>query len=287
LYWYSTGIIILSRVNQEPNPVITWPDSRHIYLSPHLDDVVLSCGGAIYRQTRRGEPVAVITIFAGSPEPPAPLPSFARSLHQRWQHSAPPGIDFSDPPAVRREEDRRAFAAISPDIQVIHLTLPDCIYRLGRTAQQPLYNSVEALFGAIHSDDPAPLALTGIPPPPADAILYVPLGAGSHVDHQIVRQAVGRWQADQAQLCYYEDYPYAANPEAVAKTLTRGAWEPTTIPLDDDALNAKIRAIAEHASQISTFWHSAEAMETAIREYFTQVGGEWLWKNLLLFKGLT
>ena len=78
----------------------------------------------------------------------------------------------------------------------------------------------------------------------------------------------------------------AANSEAVTQALTGGIWEPTTIPLDEPTLNTKTRAIAEHASQISTFWHSIEAMETAVRAHFTQVGGEWLWQNLLLFKGL-
>ncbi len=265
--------------------MITWPDSRHIYLSPHLDDVVLSCGGLIYQQVQRGESVAVITVFAGSPELSAPLPPFARSLHQRWQQSAPPGIDFSNPPAVRREEDRRAFAVISPDIQVIHLGLPDCIYRFDPATQTPLYDGVEALFGAVHPNDPALPTLVDVPPLPADATLYIPLGAGNHVDHQIVRRAASRWQIDPTRRLYYEDYPYAANSESVAQTLTGGIWEPTTILLDEPALSAKSRAVAEHASQISTFWQSVEAMDTALRDYFTQVGGEWLWRNLLLFKG--
>jgi LmbE family N-acetylglucosaminyl deacetylase len=55
-----------------------------IYLSPHLDDVVLSCGGLVWEQARQGERVEIWTICAGDP-PPIPLSSFAASLHERWQ----------------------------------------------------------------------------------------------------------------------------------------------------------------------------------------------------------
>ena len=37
---------------------------KHVYLSPHLDDAVLSCGGAIHRAGAAGEAVLVITVFA-------------------------------------------------------------------------------------------------------------------------------------------------------------------------------------------------------------------------------
>ena len=36
-----------------------------IYLSPHLDDAALSCGGRISAQRRAGERVLVITVFSG------------------------------------------------------------------------------------------------------------------------------------------------------------------------------------------------------------------------------
>ena len=54
----------------------------HVYLSPHLDDAVLSCGGMIHRQAQAGERVVVVTVCAGDP-PPGPLSDFARSLHER------------------------------------------------------------------------------------------------------------------------------------------------------------------------------------------------------------
>ena len=39
---------------------------QHIYFSPHLDDVVLSCAANIALQTNHGDSVLVVTIFTGS-----------------------------------------------------------------------------------------------------------------------------------------------------------------------------------------------------------------------------
>ena len=40
-------------------------DHRHIFLSPHLDDVVYSCGGTLGVQVSTGLRPLVITVFAG------------------------------------------------------------------------------------------------------------------------------------------------------------------------------------------------------------------------------
>ena len=42
-------------------------DHRHIFLSPHLDDVVYSCGGTLGVQVSTGIRPLVITVFAGVP----------------------------------------------------------------------------------------------------------------------------------------------------------------------------------------------------------------------------
>jgi len=39
---------------------------RWIYLSPHFDDAVLSCGGLIFDQTCGGTAVEIWTVFAGT-----------------------------------------------------------------------------------------------------------------------------------------------------------------------------------------------------------------------------
>ena len=105
----------------------------HIYLSPHLDDAVLSCGGRIWQQARAGGRVLVVTVFASPPAPGAPLSPFARSLHARWGHPA-------GAVARRQEEDRAAVAILGA--QAVHWPYADCIYR-----QAPGGRFLFTLFG--------------------------------------------------------------------------------------------------------------------------------------------
>jgi LmbE family N-acetylglucosaminyl deacetylase len=255
----------------------TWPDAQYIYLSPHLDDVALSCGGTICAQVARGEAVAVITIFAGSPSNEAGLSGYARMHHERWQASAPPGVDFRDPAAARRVEDIRAWAAISRAVQVVHLPLTDCIYRCDED-EQALYTNREAIFGTVQDGDPAIAALASVPPLPDGTELVAPLGVGYHVDHQIVQAAVKSWGIDAGQVRFYEDYPYAVEPGALRAALgDLAGWTCTTQPLDERTLAAKLGAVAQYESQISTFWQSIAEMAEALRGHAAQAGGERFW----------
>ena len=77
------------------------------YLSPHLDDAALSCGGRIYQERQAGLAVLVLTLMAGDPPPEAAETSFVAELHARWELDA-----ASNPVAARRAEDKRALSLL-------------------------------------------------------------------------------------------------------------------------------------------------------------------------------
>jgi enoyl reductase-like protein len=56
---------------------------KHIYISPHLDDAALSCGGLIANQIARGESVQAINIFAGIPNLEH-FSAYAEKQHNMW-----------------------------------------------------------------------------------------------------------------------------------------------------------------------------------------------------------
>jgi LmbE family N-acetylglucosaminyl deacetylase len=254
-----------------------WPRAQHLYLSPHPDDVILSCGGMIWEQVQRGDSVAVVTVFADSPSPSLPLSDFAQLLHDRWHASAPDG-DFADPPAVRRAEDTRSFEVLDRRIVLAQFPLTDCIYRTHPYLETPLYASEEAIFGELHPADPAREKLVMILPPEEGTIVYSPLAIGNHVDHQLVRSIVGGWGLDAGRVRFYEDYPHVVIRSNLEKIVGQHeGWVSKVTPLSDAALHAKIHAAAQHASQISTFWKSIDAMDEALHSYAAQVGGERLW----------
>jgi LmbE family N-acetylglucosaminyl deacetylase len=244
----------------------------HVYLSPHLDDAVLSCGGLIHQQVVAGQRPLVITLFAGHP-PAEELSAFVQSLHARWG-------DPVNVVATRRAEDQAALAVLGADY--LRLDYPDCIYRGRGHTGELYYTSSEALFGPVHPADaglPAELAtpLTELIPPGDGVTLYAPLTVGNHVDHQLTHAAARILSRQGWRVQFYEDYPYVETKGALAAALAArgiGHWQPVTVPLDEDDLTAKIRAIACYPSQLEGLFGSAEAMPGRVRSYVARVGGE-------------
>lgn len=246
----------------------------HIYLSPHLDDAVYSCGGMIHRQIETGARVVVVTFCTADP-PPGPLSEFAQTLHERWQPDshAPAG----EVVAVRRREDLAALDGLGA--QAVHLDIPDCIYRLNPATGLALYANSSALFGHVH---PSELSLIRRAATKLSTLLhgfgrhhlYVPLGVGQHVDHQLARRAA---EVAGGVHAYFEDYPYVANegerwtgPGALGphgRTLA-----PELIYLAEGDLHARVEAMACYASQLSSFWANRPAMDEAVRQFTNRVG---------------
>jgi len=243
----------------------------HIYLSPHLDDVALSCGAGLHAQVRAGERVLVVSCMAGSP-PDALLTAYSEELKLRWGNEA-------DPVAARRREDREAMRVLGA--QALHLAFLDCPYRTGGQDHRPLYPTESSIFGPVHpaeSDWPDALLDTlrehvpGLP----SARLYAPLTAGHHVDHVLVRRAAVLLLAQGQDVTFYEDYPYAGDKVAVEAALE--PWEPAcwssyVTPLDEEVVQAKVQAIACYTSQISTFWQDTDEMRRRVQADGLRTGG--------------
>jgi LmbE family N-acetylglucosaminyl deacetylase len=246
----------------------------HIYLSPHLDDAVYSCGGMIHRQLEGGARVVVVTFCTADP-PPGPLSAFAQSLHERWQpDSRAPAAEVV---ATRRREDLAALDGLGAE--AVHLDIPDCIYRLNPATGLAMYASSTALFGNLH---PSELSLIRRTATKLSTMLhgfgrhhlYVPLGVGQHVDHQLTRRAA---EVASGVFAYFEDYPYVANegerwngPDALGPH--GRSLAPELIYLADADLRARVTAMACYASQLSSFWPSPEAMDEAVRQFTGRVG---------------
>lgn len=169
-----------------------------IYFSPHLDDVVLSCGGRIARGQHDGQRALVVTAFSGG----------SNQAEKLADKALDPFADMER----RRQEDERAMNRLGVD----HLWLgyDEAIYRdqrygslIGMTSQ--VLESDSKLCEALWSD------ILKICHQAKGAQLYFPLGVGHHVDHQILFE-VGATIEDKerldGQIRYYEDVPYAFIP---------------------------------------------------------------------------
>ena len=250
-----------------------------VFLAPHLDDVALSCGGLATQATGGGASGLCVTIFTAPPAPGAPVSDYARSLNERWGSPDPNIIA-----GVRQAEERAAMRLLGLDLAL--LPYSDAIYRAGR------YLSHAGIFGPVHPDEaffaaelaPALEAVLRAHDVAPDALIYAPLGLGGHVDHQITFAAARRLAAAGRRIRHYEDFPYAAKPDAHAQRFAAlagagaaGALPAAVAEYCDVAagLDAKIAAVAAYPSQISSLFPSMEAMPAAVRDYAARVAAEW------------
>jgi LmbE family N-acetylglucosaminyl deacetylase len=248
-------------------------DYRHIYLSPHLDDAALSCGGRIVTQLQAGEAPLVVTFCTASPPPEGPFSDLAREFHAQW------GLTPDRAVGARLEEDRHAMERLGCDYHWARAL--DAIYRYPEA-----YHSRESLFGSPAPADPLFATLRRLIGElrerfPA-ATFYAPLGVGSHVDHLVTFAAVRELLGD---AWFYEDLHYVAQPGALEQRMAAlaGRLESSSTAIDA-ALATKIGAIHAYASQLLELFGGPEAMERTIAEYAHKVRpagaeyGERVWR---------
>ena len=251
------------------NRVMDW-----VYLSPHFDDVALSCGGLLWEQRQAAAQVGVWTVCAGLPLDENFSP-FAQLLHERW-HTGPQAIE------QRRAEDQAACAEVGALYR--HFDLPDCIYRRAPGALvgdfgEFLYPSEQSLFASLHPAENRRIEqlsreLAGLLSPHTQVVC--PLALGGHVDHQLVRAAA---EGLGHRLWYYADFPYVLKDVDYQRRLEEAGWAAQVFPVSPSGLAAWQRAVACHQSQISTFWPDLGAMRSELAAYLETNGGSLLWRS--------
>ncbi|MBI3152772.1 MAG: PIG-L family deacetylase [Chloroflexi bacterium] len=239
---------------------------RWIYISPHLDDAVLSAGGLIYEQTKAGIQVEIWTILCGTPSTEE-LSPLAQLLHYQWGISS-----VADLIRARRAEDEQACKIVGA--QPVYFDYLDCIYRRGKNNDW-LYGYI---FVPPHEDEvdfPARIAESiSARLQPTDQ-LVCHLGLGSHVDHVLVRQAVDLLQRP---VLYYADIPYLfkAPEELIPHTAGMKANAHT---VGEAGLRRWQEAILAYKSQISSLFEDSEHMRSQIHQYWSENRGICLWSS--------
>lgn len=183
-------------------PTLAHKRYRAVFISPHLDDAVFSCGGRIAQLVTEG-PVLVVNLFT-------------RYLTDIKIHGAVMG-------AERHREE--LYAAEFLGFESCNLDELDAPFR------REAYHKLSNLFHPPVAADIAWLPslrtklfdmLSGID----FEQLYVPLGIGWHVDHVMTHLAFDAW-SDRYKLLHYEDAPYCCIPHATRYRLDDMATYPS------------------------------------------------------------
>jgi hypothetical protein len=234
---------------------------QHVYLSPHLDDAIFSCAGLIFQQRQANESVSVITTCAGIPDGDH-LSDFARQYHENWG-------SLSNPVASRRQEDRGILEKWN--VQACHLETLDGIYR---TADGKfIYPDEVALFSEVLPGEmkslpqlwKAEIANLGFRA--GGTMLYAPLAAGNHVDHQLVRSLAFHLLQEGWRVWFYEEFPHSEDPATIDKALTwfgLKSFQSNTIRID---LPPKINAMKDYTSQIPFMFGNKEQMSLRVKRF--------------------
>jgi LmbE family N-acetylglucosaminyl deacetylase len=181
----------------------------------------------------------------------------------------------------RLEDERYAYFA---EASVVFLDLPDAVFRG--------YEGDAELLGQPRADDPAPVELLRreilrLEP----QRVYLPLGVGGHVDHQLVR-AVGAALLSEPRawvmpgpdwagiVTFYEDFPYAWwSNFGRLEDLGDGflAELPADVSLSpeyadiSDQVETKIRGISLYESQLDGLFGGVGPMAEAVRAFGLRV----------------
>jgi LmbE family N-acetylglucosaminyl deacetylase len=263
--------------HMEPNLLTNYPYSEqrithsefdYIYISPHLDDVPLSCSGSICRQRAWGLNVLVVTIFAGEPQPP--FSPFVQSVHRSWH------AQEERPYQVRREEERKAMALLGTDYA--WLDWLEILYRDPELASandffwEPGTPVVSARDAALFTTLCAWFADASLAYPGAQFV--VPLGLGLHRDHQFVFRAAYE-TLEHERVLFFEDFPYAtyyAKDELIEYV---APYTMSSIEVDiSGCLEQRIAASEAYQSQIPTLFTMASSFRELIRIYTLEAGDQ-------------
>jgi LmbE family N-acetylglucosaminyl deacetylase len=336
----------------------------HVFVSPHPDDIALSCGGLVASLRELGQSVTILTVFSGSgatdgnsmsdyqraalgfgtkanwpltqafrrdnigADYPVEAPvgggnppwmadvdrldvtqqyasTQTRQFWQRaaWTRSANitneeadnrpiadtiggqgslAPIEFSalDAMETRKvEEERYAWFA---EASVIFLDLPDAVYRG--------YEGNDQLLGTPRADDPPPYELL------RSEILrlepqqvYLPLGIGNHVDHQLCREVGVALLAERRQwvmpapsfvgiTSFYEDFPYAwwrqdeaPSIESFDVSLPAGVELEARYADISEQMDRKAAGIRVYGSQLPNLFDSDQGMLDDLAGYHARV----------------
>jgi len=169
--------------------------------------------------------------------------------------------------AMRRKEDIKALDYMQADY--LWLDYPDAIYR-GTPAY---YASDGQLISEVNPGDmgiDTKLAqdLVTLHERLPDTVWYAPLGAGRHVDHQIVCSAVDRLIQRGANVKLYEDFPYVLESGALEARLQDlgGTLEPAFVEMSE-MLHLRQEAAEMYASQIQLNFRDKTEMYRMMEDY--------------------
>ena len=205
-----------------------------VFLSPHFDDAIGSCGGVIRRLVAAGHPVKIITVMT------------------RWSGAKLSHMFYA---WHRYGENRRACHTIGAEF--LNAPFLDGYYRRDASGRR-IYKKKSTLFDNENREPKLVARIRDyIIQNTADGdILVAPAGLGNHIDHRLVRAAT---EDTGRKVIFYEEFYYDK---------ARGARMPgyEKIFLNADEVDTKIRTMDRYTMTLRRLFH--KNWREKMRDYF-------------------
>jgi len=253
---------------------------QFLFLSPHLDDAVLSSGAYICGLAQNSNRVTIATVFSG-PADPRYLSPLAKSFHGAC------GLG-DDAMLARKSEDDTAAGFLNAES--IRLNLSECLYRRDEGGRYRYKDPGDIFSGDVdRENDTAEIIRAAL----SERLNYddfeeihIPLGIGRHIDHLVSRRAVETLLAgtgkSRIKLRYYEDIPYVCwRRDASWEAQLAGGLESYPYAISEAQFDRYLQAVALYKSQINVLFENSRQMKAQLISHYRSGGGTFagrLWR---------
>jgi LmbE family N-acetylglucosaminyl deacetylase len=232
------------------------PAKSALFISPHLDDVIFSCGGMLAKMSAEGWHTILCTIFTKSVDNPQ---GFALACQLDKNLTAE--IDYMK---LRRAEDAAAARRLNVS-EILHLNFLEAPHRG--------YNSAPELFAGVRADDNIwekvvehLMLLNEIHQP---EIVFAPQGLGNHCDHLQTIEAVLK-VFDIEKILWYYDTPYVIRQPKAEKYSKLPGNLSEKVENISPFLEMKIEACAQYETQINFQFGGQENLAKTLTDFHSK-----------------
>ncbi len=208
--------------------------NKILFISPHFDDCCYSCHTSITQLASTNE-ITLCNVFTQSIWcPRLPLKDVQSISNQR------------------AEEDDSYFKYIGI-FERVNLSFPDCTLRNRETFQTPILESERGLVTNVEAQ------LAMVVESHHDALIFVPLAIGNHIDHYIIFQFfMNRISSLKDRLVFYEDLPYSnffsrKSIDTLIRKKLEDRCKASLVRMSFSQLKNKVRGMLIYKSQTRLF----------------------------------
>jgi len=235
-----------------------------IFISPHLDDAVLSCGVLLWELKNLKKDIMILTVFTEGGSRPYSPP--AKKFLKKCGYINALKL-FED----RKKEDKDTVRFYNG--RFIHLGFVDAAWRKDEN-ERNIYKNERILFSGeiVKHDrkliDKITQKISSLIPKDKHTIVFAPLGVGGHVDHMIVGVAVKDLSCPRI---FWEDFPYNTNKNSVERFFSQNRILRLSFELDAEDFSKKEKAIKMYKSQAKPLFAKDKIPWLPERYYFNEI----------------